>query len=93
MKEKIVFCSCRSLDHVFKFVHFTDDMWVYLETHLSKTNLFRRLWYAIKYVFGYESHFGATDEVVLTLEQIKDINLFLESVIRQMELNDKQKTC
>lgn len=62
MKEIFV-CSCGSLEHQMMFWYDEEEKLLYTEVHLRTWhNFFRRLWYGLKYAFGYKSRFGAWDE-------------------------------
>jgi hypothetical protein len=61
-------CKCHSPDHTLRFdlVSFDDDKpEVYVSTHLTTFPLRRRIWAAIKYVFGYRCRYGHFDEFLL----------------------------
>ena len=71
MKEELLICECSNAEHQLIFRYFEDEDWkeVYMTTHLSEYNNFwKRLKYAIKYVFGYKSKYGAFDEFILRKE-------------------------
>lgn len=67
MKEELLICECSNVEHQLIFRYFEDEDWkeVYMTTHLSEYNNFwKGLKYAIKYVFGYKSRYGAFDEFI-----------------------------
>jgi len=41
---------------------------VYLHVHLNKHKFFKRLWYGIRYIFGYTSRFGDWEEFIFKQE-------------------------
>lgn len=71
MKEELLICECSNAEHQLIFRYFEDDdlKEVYMTTYLSEYNDFwNRLKYAIKYVFGFKSKYGAFDEFILRKE-------------------------
>jgi hypothetical protein len=68
MKEIFV-CSCGSLEHQMMFWYDEEEKLLYTEVHLRTWhNSFRRLWYGLKYAFGYKCRFGAWDEFLFDTE-------------------------
>lgn len=67
MKETtgVLTCECSSAEHIVVFSYWGDENEVYLSVHLAKVPLWRRIKYAIKYIFGYQSKYGAFDEIIL----------------------------
>jgi hypothetical protein len=41
-----------------------EDKMVYVEIHLVPLVWYKRLWLGIKYIFGYQSRYGAFDEFI-----------------------------
>ena len=73
MKETI-FCKCESYEHHLIFDYDEDSKEVYVAVNLiPHKNILKRLWIAIKYVFGYKSRFGQYDEFMLKPEELKKI--------------------
>lgn len=65
-EETILICECNSIEH--QMMILKDEDAVYAEVHLNKLPLWQRLVYAIKYVFGYQSAYGAFDEFIFKKE-------------------------
>lgn len=67
MNKTYLECSCGSLEHLVRFSYFEDEKdFVYLEIHLAPDrSFFRRLFNAIKYIFGHRSKYGDFDEILL----------------------------
>lgn len=68
-KQLLLLCSCHSPEHQM-IVHLDDggDMFApeaYVHIHLIRQSFWYRLIYAIKYVLGYKSKYGAWDEFML----------------------------
>lgn len=80
LREKVLVCSCHSKEHQIWFSYFSDEPTgereMYVSTHLSPLGFFSRLVYAVKYLFGYQSEFGAFSELVLFDQQIADLEDF-----------------
>ena len=89
MKQKpsLLICSCHSTEHqmIFLFDEWDDtDGAVYIHTHLNKGGFWYRLKYAVKYIFGHQSRYGAFDEFIIKPE---DANEF-EKVIKYLKRNE-----
>lgn len=77
-KEYIVQCSCGSPEHLIQVSWFlpnekycTEDYEeLYIHYSLLKARVWKRIWYAIKYVFGYQSRFGGYGEMVLYKQDV-----------------------
>lgn len=66
MKHTELFlCECNSPEHQFIVRYLSGDKEVYVDIHLTKATFWKRVWYAIKYVFGYQCKYGAFDEIIL----------------------------
>lgn len=79
-------CSCHDLNHQFiisydKFDN--DEVELFLSIHLSKLSFFSRLIYGIKYILGYQSRFGAFNEIILDESQIKRLITLLNKTIQK----------
>jgi len=89
-KEKdLLICSCHSTDHQMVVLYGEDDIngiiypTVYIHTHLSKRPFWERVKYGIKYIFGYQSRYGAFDEFIFNSEdseKLQDIANYLKKL-------------
>ena len=71
-------CNCHSMDHQYSFWWDDDIKQLYAEPHLTTyRNFFQRLWYGLKYVFGYKSRYGAFDEMLFKDEDTDALRRFL----------------
>jgi len=64
----ILICSCNSTDHQMVIYKHTDPLYgpeIYVHIHLINRSFWYRLKYAVKYLFGYKSRYGAWDEFIL----------------------------
>lgn len=79
-------CQCKSIEHILQMTFYKDDhdsdKMLYVEVHLRQVSFLKRVWHAIKYVFGYRSRFGDFEEFLWDAdeaEKFRDmINTFLE---------------
>ena len=63
-KIKHLDCVCTSPEHTLRFM--LDDEELYTEVFLNNpNNFFKRMWIAIKYVFGYKCKYGHFDCFVM----------------------------
>ena len=54
MERQIMVCECHSLEHQVTFWYDEEDSLLYNEINLTThRNFFKRLWYGLKYAFGY----------------------------------------
>ena len=68
MKHTELFlCECHSPEHQFIVRYWDEDdaKEVYVDIHLTKAPFWQRVWYAIKYILGYQCKYGAFDEIIL----------------------------
>lgn len=66
--EYLTLCACNSSEH--QMIWRVDrepidgDVTVYCDIHLIPHRWYERIWYAIKYIFGYTSKYGAFEEFI-----------------------------
>lgn len=85
MNPKYIECACYSREHTLR-VSFDplneDTPAFYVETHLTKLRFWKRVSYAVSYIFGKQSKYGAFEETVLykkEVEELRDLcNEFLQ---------------
>ena len=78
MREMFV-CSCASLEHQMMFWYDEEEKILYTEVHLVTVHgFFRRLWYGLKYAFGYKCRFGAWDEFLFDRESEQKLYNYLK---------------
>lgn len=72
--EILLRCDCSSAEHQIIVSWDNADNEVYVQVHLANWyGFWRRLWHAIRYVFGYQCRYGAFDEVVLRREDADNL--------------------
>ena len=69
MEKHYFDCQCDCNEHVLRFTLDPADGEVWLETYLNGYHSwYQRAWIALKYVFGYQSRYGAFDCTLLRPE-------------------------
>ena len=67
--DEVFICKCCNIEHQLIFSYFTDEKEVYVSVHLiPEYKIFRRIWKAIKYIFGHRSIYGHFDEFIFKPE-------------------------
>jgi len=78
MERQIMVCECHSLEHQVTFWYDEEDSLLYNEINLTThRNFFKRLWYGLKYAFGYNSRYGAWDSTIFKPEDLLKLNKHL----------------
>ena len=81
--EILLLCDCSSAEHQLIVSWDNDDNEVYVRVHLANCyGFWRRLWHALKYVFGYKCRYGAFDEIILRKEDSEN----LQKVVDHLKL-------
>jgi hypothetical protein len=75
MKQQLYLCSCHSPEHQMIFVPTDPDeeRTIFVRVNLVKKPFWYRLKHGIKYIFGYQSQYGAFDEMILGPEHSKQL--------------------
>ena len=82
-KKEILICDCHSTEHQIIFLYEEEEdengekyPVCYAHIHLNKLSFWRRIIYGVKYIFGYQSRYGAFEEFIFNPEDsIKIQNL------------------
>lgn len=87
-------CICGCMEHVIRFCYYTEEQpeWslVYLHTGLRPDyRFYKRIWVAIKHVFGFKCKYGDFDETVLDKDAVKEIITLLTKYLEDMEKSVK----
>jgi hypothetical protein len=83
-ESTILVCSCNSTDHQMVIYKNIDPLYgpeVYIHMHLVKRSFWYRLKYAVKYLFGYKSRYGAWDEFILEPKHAGKLEDLLQHLI------------
>lgn len=82
IERQILICKCHSPEHQVLFWYDEEDKDLYCELHLTThRNFFKRLWYGLKYAFGYNSRYGAWDSTIFKEEELEKLKAYLDSKI------------
>jgi len=77
----VIFCECEHPEHQAVLTYWTDednDSCVSMDVHLAKrASVIQRIQYAIKYVLGYQSRYGAFDEIIVNKRTAREMIDFL----------------
>ena len=76
MKNEYFECSCFSPEHTLLFKFDEDEIYVYV--FLDSDGFLRRIWKAIKYVFGYKCKYGHFDEFILSKKDADKLSTSLK---------------
>jgi len=88
--KHLLICSCHSTDHQIVIYNESDPLYgpeCYVHIHLAKRPFWYRVKYALKYVFGYQSRYGAWDEFILEPKHIAA----LEDIINHLQVNETER--
>lgn len=79
MNDEYLICQCSSPEHTIHFIFDKDENEIYTEIFLNQSRSFlKRIWIAIKYIFGYKSKYGHWDTFLMRNEDILKIKRLLE---------------
>lgn len=80
--DEILICKCCSDEHQIIFHWWDDEIIggeVYVEVLLNpEWRWYRRIWEAIKYIFGHRSKYGMFDEIILDKNDIPKLEKIIE---------------
>ena len=87
-KKELFVCQCDDVNH--SLIMETDDEWgsVFCRVHLVRDGFFKRIWNAIRYVFGRRSIYGDFDEFIFNPE---DADRLQEVVDKLKKYRDEGK--
>lgn len=64
--NELFICQCHNTEHQLIFSYDKDWEEVFVSVHLiPESNIFKRIWIEIKYIFNYRSRYGHFDEFIL----------------------------
>jgi hypothetical protein len=87
-KAELFVCACKSLEHQIAFWYNEVEDNLYLYVHLvPERNIWKRLYNAVKYLFGYKSWSGEFDEFILDVGDIERLKVILD----KMKYNEEHK--
>jgi hypothetical protein len=75
-------CRCGSDEHTLRFILDVDDNCFYTTVYLnSYKTWYRRLWVALKYLFGYKCKYGHWDCWILSADDVPRIIAMLHKLV------------
>lgn len=87
MIEKMISCSCLSPEHTLTYNLNLEDKEIYTSVYLNQYRpLYKRVWVAIKYIFGYKSVYGHWDCFVADRSRILALKEFFD--LAEMKTRD-----
>lgn len=82
LNREIFICKCHSLEHQVSFWYDEEDNFLYCEPHLTTNrNFFQRLFYGLKYAFGFKSRYGAWDEFLFKNKDLLTLKEYIDKII------------
>lgn len=82
-------CECTSAEHTLRFTIDVDDEVIYTEVHLNPWQpWYKRVWMAVKYVFGYRCKYGNWDCTMLNVKQVEQLELVINT-FKKMKFDQK----
>lgn len=87
-KKELFVCQCGDVDH--SLIMEADDEWgsVFCYVHLVRDGFFKRIWNAVRYIFGRRSRYGDFDEFIFNPE---DADRLQEVVDKLKKYRDEGK--
>lgn len=73
-------CVCKSPEHTISIMYDKDFTEAYLNIHLAKLPFRKRLFYAWRYLWGYQCTYGAFDEFIIDRKTNKKLIKLLEKI-------------
>ena len=58
-------CACKHPEHTITYSMYDDEEDVYMYVHLNHDRWYKRVWNALKYIFGYRCKYGHFDEFII----------------------------
>ena len=86
-KELFLGCTCLSPEHQMVLGFYTDeedelDKELYVTFYLSQwRSFFKRVWVAVRYVFGYKSRYGEWDCINFDKQKANELTRFIDKFL------------
>lgn len=77
MNYELYVCDCSDVEHNFIVWTVDDDPYeksLYIDIHLTNKSLWYRIKYAVKYIFGKKSKYGAYTEIILNKDSASELS-------------------
>jgi len=79
-------CKCGSDEHTLRFTLDKEDREIYTSVFLNNyRNIFKRLFIAIRYIFGYKCEYGHWDCWIMRNEDVQNLSKMLENFNNEKE--------
>lgn len=82
-------CQCHGDEHIltFSFWVVSDDPDCYVHIFLNHRRWYKRIWPAIRYIFGYKCKFGHFDEMILKHKDVSRLRELCQEFEKYCEAN------
>jgi len=92
-KKVYLECSCHSIEHITRFSYSQiEPHEVYMETHLyNYMGFWKRIWVAIKYIFGYRSRYGDFDCLILSPPAVVNMRDSFNTFLKENDQYEKNQ--
>jgi len=88
LKNEYFECACHCNDHLMIACLNREDNELYIQMHLlPHKNIFRRMWLAVKYIFGYRSKFGDYEEFIFNNDDAERLIAILKELKKYEKRN------
>jgi len=86
MKSIFLECDCCSAEHTLK-LNYDEEDGLYTTIYLNQyRNIFKRIWIAIKYIFGYKCEYGDFDCFLFKDKDIQKLSDIMASIVIHKKL-------
>ena len=82
-KREVLSCACSSINHISILDYDEEENQCYLSIHLNNDVWYKRIWHAIKHIFGFKSVYGDFDEFIWDVEVAKQIAPIVNKMIEK----------
>ena len=89
LKREIFVCQCGSLEHLYSFWYDEDYNEMWFEPHLVKQPWHLRIWFGIKYIFGYTTKYGDWDSVIIDVNDMEKLKKLFDKSIKLEKIRKK----
>lgn len=88
METHVILCACHSDEHQLIYRYDPEDKEIYTSVYLHQYRGFwKRVWVGIRYMFGYQSKYGAWDSIHMGRDQIKILHDLTKRALEDQDKN------
>lgn len=85
-RKELIVCDCGDIDHQMVLFHYKDEdfmeEYIIVNIHLADSlSLWERIKYALLYIVGKRSIYGAFGEILLTHKQVEELKLICDKFL------------